>query len=351
MAETGTPQIAGPVNRVFQETLLRNAKARCPYFAGSLPAEVTEHRGTFTALWRRFTNMTPTVSALSEITSESYPFRTGTALAVVDVTAVVSKYGQVVFLTEEVDLINFNGQTEKIVEVLGISAGRSLNRLQRNHLEDNAGLIYAGAATQDSEVADPISLELIRNGNNAINRLDALKFNPMTTGADLQTTTPIRETYIGLTHVDVEEDIRDLGKFTPVEQYASQTGTLPGEFGTSGGIRWVSSTEASIDTTGGADAPAGIRATAGKANLYTSVILGMDAHGSLGLGTRHVKEIYRAGDKLPSVIMINHARGSGGTFDPLNETSTLSWKSWHAPVILNGDWLRGLRHAARTLGT
>ena len=351
MAETGTPEIAGPVNRVFQETLLRNAKARCPYFAGSVAAEIVEHRGTFTALWRRISNMTPTTSALAEITSESYPFRAGTALAVVDVTATVSKYGQVVFLTEEVDLINFNGQTDKIVEVLGISAGRSVNRLQRNHLEDNATLIYAGGANADGEVSDSISLELIRNGNNALQRLDALKFHPSTQGADLHGTTPIRETYIGMCHVDVEEDIRDLGGFTKAELYASQVGLLPGEFGTAGGIRWVSSSEASIDTGAGANAPAGIRATTGNSDLYTSIILGLDAHGSLGLSTRHVKEIYRAGDKLPSVMMIRHNRGSAGAMDPLNEIMTLSWKSWHAPVILNADWLRGFRHATRTLGT
>jgi len=351
MAVTTTTQIAGPVNRIFQETLLRNAKAHCPYYAGSMPAEIMEHRGSFTAIWRRIENMTPTTSALSEITTESYPYRSGTALSVTDYTATVSKYGQVVFLTEEVDLVNFTGQTDKIVEVLGISAGRSLNRLQRNRLEDNATTIYAGGANQDSEVVDAISRNLIKNGNNAIARLDALRFKPMTTGADLHATSPIRQAYIGLCHTDVEEDIRDLEGFIPVERYASQTAIMAEEFGSVGGVRWVCSTEASIDTGSGGNAPAGIRATNNVADLYTSIILGMDAHGSLGLGTRHVKDSYRAGDKLPAVIPINHGFGSAGSMDPLDETSTLSWKSWHGSAILNANWVRALRHAARSLGT
>ena len=352
MTATTTTEIAGPVNRIFQETLLRNAKARCPYFAGSVAADIMAHRGSFTALWRRIENMTPSTTALTEITTESYPTRTGTALSVTDATATVAKYGQVVFLSEEVDLINFSGQTDKIIEVLGISAGRSLNRLQRNILEDNATLIYAGGAAADGDVVDAISMELIRNGNNVLQRNDALKFNEMTQGANLENTTPVRETYIGMCHVDVEEDIRDLsGGFIAVERYASQTGTLPGEFGTAGGVRWVSSSEGSIDTGSGGTAPGGIRNTTNAVDLYTSIIVGIDAHGSLGLDTRHVKDIYRAGDRLPAVMLINKPKGSAGTADPLNEVSTLSWKSWHAGVVLNSAWVRGLRHGARTLGT
>ena len=62
---TTTTQVAGPVNVVFQQTLLRNAKARCPYFVGSVPAEIREHTGSFTAKWRRIENLTPVSSALS----------------------------------------------------------------------------------------------------------------------------------------------------------------------------------------------------------------------------------------------------------------------------------------------
>ena len=75
----------------------------------------------------------------------------------------------------------------------------------------------------------------------------------------------------------------------------------------------------------------------------------MDAHGSLSLDTSLVSEIYNAGDDIPGIIMINKARGSSGVGDPLDEVASLGWKAWHAPVILNSDWLRGIRTAATNL--
>ena len=64
---------------------------------------------------------------------------------------------------------------------------------------------------------------------------------------------------------------------------------------------------------------------------------------------RHIKTIYRSGDKLPGVIMISHARGSAGAADPLNELSSVGYKTWHAAKILNGDWIRTLRHTVSRL--
>ncbi|KKL15165.1 hypothetical protein LCGC14_2508320, partial [marine sediment metagenome] len=345
MAITTTTEIAGPVNRVFQTTLLRNAKPRAPYFIGTMPGELQEHRGTFTALWRRIENLTPTTTALTEDSgTEAYPFRTGESVSVTDVTATVSKYGQVVFLTEEVDLVNFTGQTDKLIEVLGISAGRSLNRLQRNTAEDDLDPVFADAGASNSDVASPMSVGLIRSVVNTLERNTALVFTPETHGDVRQLTTPIQPAYWGICHSDVAVDIADLGSgnrgFKPVETYAGHTATVPGEFGTltvaGTGVRFISTPEASIDADAGAAVGAGIRSTgAVNADIYTTVIYGRDALGSLGFGIEHIKEVYMAGDSLPAVRLINHGRGSAGSMAPLDENTPLAWKAWHASVELN----------------
>ena len=79
------------------------------------------------------------------------------------------------------------------------------------------------------------------------------------------------------------------------------------------------------------------------------MVLGMDAVGSLGFGRQHVREIYRVGDRMPAVTLHSKPKGSAGAADPLDELSSLGWKSWHAGVILNGDWLRVLRHTSSKL--
>jgi hypothetical protein len=63
----------------------------------------------------------------------------------------------------------------------------------------------------------------------------------------------------------------------------------------------------------------------------------------------HVRETYRAGDNLPGVMMIQNARGSAGSADPLHEISTLGWKSWHAGTPLNTAWGRVVRHTTSKL--
>lgn len=349
---TTTTQIAGPVNVIFQQTLLRNAKAHCPYFVGSTPATISEHQGSFTAKWRRIENLTPVTTALSEITGNlSHPVRDSVQPSVTDITKAVSKYGNYILLNEEVDLVNFNGQADKLTEVLGINAGQSLNRLQRNELEDNATLVQANGAANDAATTSKLLKSDIRSVVNTLQRNSATKFTSQTTGSGNTNTSPLRASFWGICHYDVEEDIRDMSGFLPVESYAGQTATEKNEFGAIGGVRFISSEEGSIDADSGG-ANAALRGTTDAAtniDLYTTVIFGMDAVGSLGFGMSHIKECYNAGDNLPAVMMINKARGSSGVADPLNELATMGWKSWHGAKILNSNWIRGIRSGATSL--
>lgn len=332
MALTTTTEIPGPVNVKFQRRLLMNAKTRCPYFLGSDPAEIVENSGSFTAKWRRIENLTPTTTPLSELTGNlSLPTRTGTQPSSNDLTATVQKFGVVIFLTEEADLINFSGQTEKLVEILGINAGQSLNRLQRNELEDNSTIELGGTATTATNITAKIVANDVKKIVNLLQRNDAVKFTPMSLGSTNISTIPQRDAYWGICHVDIEEDIRSFTGFVPVEQYGSQAVTEIGEIGSFGGVRFISTSEASIDVGAGGASAAGVRsATGANTDLYPTVIMGRSHHGSVGLGRRHIKEIYMAGDKLPAVMMIQHAAGSAGTGDPFNEVRSMAWKAWHA---------------------
>lgn len=348
MAITTTTQIAAPVNVVLQREFLEKAKSRCPYFVGSKPASIAEHAGSFTAKWRRYDNLTPVSSALTALTgTESYPFRTAVTASATDITKAVSKYGNHILLNEEVDVVNPSGQSMELAEVMGINAGQSLNRLQRDELEENATQIYANGAA-DANVNTVISATDIKYAVNLIDRNDGMKFTAMTVGSRNIGTAPIRDAYWGICHTDVEYDIRALTGFQDVVTYASQTETANGEFGTVGGVRFVTTSEGSIDANAGTTGGSNVREDGGGsgADLYTVPIFGKAAVGSLGLGMEHVKEIYQAGDNLPGAIMIKKAKGSAGVADPLDELASLGWKSWHGAQILNSNWIYSIRCAA-----
>jgi N4-gp56 family major capsid protein len=357
MAITTTSVISAPVNNVFQQTLLRNAKANCPYFAGSTPAEISEHQGTFTAKWRRIENLTPVTTALAELVgSVVFPTRQEVQPSITDVTATVSKFGNFIFLNEEVDLVNFTGQTDKLMEVLGINAGQSLNRLQRNVLEDNFTAILGGSATTATGISGVatasgfIKRSDIANLNNTLNRNIAMRFTPQTTGSQNIGSTPIRASFLGICHPDTEEDLRTLTGFNSVETYAGQIKTYDGEIGHVGGVRFISTPESSIDVTTGTGATSSAttagRSTATRYDVYNTPVYGQDAVGSVGFAFEHIKETYMAGDKLPGVQVISKARGSAGAADPLNELGSIGWKSWYAGVVLNSAWGRTLRHSS-----
>lgn len=361
MPLTTTTEIAGPVDVKFQVQLLRNAKALAPYFLGTTPAEISTHGGTFTAKWRTIANLSPVTTPLAELTgSVAFPTRTGVQPTVTDITATVAKFGNFIFLNEEVDLLNFNGQTAKLTELLGMNAGQSLNRLQRNIAEDNLAVILTGTASVATDLSgasggsEDLSLSSIADATNAITRLDALKFLPQTTGDRNIGTSPIRTSYWGICHVDATETLRTLTGFQSIETYANQTQTAMGEVGAVGGVRWIETTEATIDasagdTVTGSATQSGRTSGSNRVDIYNSIVFGKDCLGSLGFGTRHVKESYTIGDKLPAVMVISHPKGSAGAGDPLNEISTMGWKSWHTGLVLNSDWGRVIRHVVNRL--
>ena len=351
MAYTTQTEIPNAVNVIVQSILLKNAKARCPYFLGSTPAEIMRHGNSFTARWRDYGNLTPTTTPLTPLTgTPAYPTRTGSQATVTNVDAVVQKYGDFLTLNEEVVVVNMTAQAAKFAEILGIQAGRSLNRLQRNELEDNSVIRYANGVANDAAVITAIAQNDIDFVVNALHNNSAMTFTPMSTGSANTQTLPILPAFWGICHVDVAHDVKGLTGFRPVSEYAGQVATANGEFGytpsAGAGVRWVMTEEGSIDVDAGG-AAGSLRSNLGtSADLYSPVIFGTDYHGSVGFGEQHIQEIYQAGDPLPAVQLISHGPGTAGTADPLDEVSTTGWKSWHAAKVLKAIWGRAIRVGA-----
>lgn len=350
-------ELPKPLNAVFQQTLLRNAQVRAPYFAGTVAGTLVRQNGSNVAMWRRIENLTPTTTALSELQGvASYmQGRNAAALSVTNVTATLSKYGNFVILNEEVDLFNFPGQFRKILQVIGINAGQSLNRLQRDIGEDNATLINAGGVASDGLISSKITIDQIKLAVNTLDKNSAMTFTPMTTGSTNIGTVPINPSFWSLCHPDVAVDVTGLTGFVSVEKYAGQTQTVMGEFGTitvaGKALRFISSEDAGVDAGAGAAgaASADLNGTSDNVDLYTTLVYGQDALASVGLGQAHTDGVYRAGDELEAVDVIVKGPAGTGTSDPFNEITTVAWKAWHTGAVLNGNWVRGLRSGATDL--
>lgn len=348
-------ELQKPINVVFEQTFLRRAQQLAPYFAGTMPGSISKQMGTSTIKWRRIEQETPSTTALTELTGNA-TFMMGRDADVptfTDITATLAKFGQFYIVNEEVDLFNPNGTAAELVAVLGESAGRSLNQLMRDIEEDNSTQRFAANVAATVNVNTVVSVGDLNRVINELTVNSTRVFMPLTEGNTSIGTAPILWSYWAICHPDVAVDVAALDGFKSVETYAGQTVIANGEFGyyslAGRGVRFIMTEDASIDLGAGAVGGTDVRETASDADIYTIVIYGKDAFGSVGLGMRHTDGIYRAGDNTGGWELIFHNRGSGGIADPFNEISTLAWKAWFAGAVLNTDWSRALRVAVTDL--
>lgn len=353
---TDTPILQKPVNAVFNQVFLRRAQQNCPYFAGTMPGTLITQGGSDVIKWRRIEQETPTVTPLAELTTTSswMQGRSADTPTITDVTATMAKYGQFYIVNEEVDLYNPSRTGTELVAVLGESAGRSLNQLMRDVVEENSTQRYAGNVASDGAVISAVAVGDLNYAINELTRNSARTFAPMTTGTQNIGTAPILPSYWAVMHPDVAYDVAGLSGFKSVETYAGQTATVMGEFGyyarAGRGVRCLMSEDASIDTgTGATISSADLRTASANVDLYTIVIYGQDAFGSVGLGEQHTDGVYRAGDNTGGWELIYHDKGSAGSGDPFNEVRTLAWKAFFSGAVLNANWSRAVRCGATRL--
>lgn len=349
-------ELTKPVNAVFQQTFLRRAQQTCPYFTGTAPGQLNKMQGTSTIKWRRIEQETPSTTALTELTTTAsfMMARDADTPTFTDVTANVAKYGQFYIVNEEVDLYNPNGTTDELVAVLGESAGRSLNQLMRDIMEDNSTQRYAANVASTGAVH---AIMVVGDLNRVINELSVNAARPFTAiggGSQNVGTVPILPSFWALCHPDVAYDVAGLTGFQSVEKYAAFASIAPGEFGyysrAGFGVRFIQSQDASKDAaTGAALSGADLNTQSGLTTTYATVVFGQDAFGSVGLGKKHTDGTYMAGDNTGGWEMIFHPRGSGGISDPFNEVGTLAWKAFFAGAVLNSAWSRSIRTGATNL--
>ena len=343
--------------------LLSAARQKLPFFNGTLPAALERNQGSMTAKWRRIENLSSATTALGEFSGTAAAFlgRSAVQPSVTDVTKEIKKYGNLVLTTEELDLFNVNSRNVQLMETLGANAGLSLNLIAQTEF-DLASLVryctgVAGGGANDSAVTSAVLASDIKWAVNKLNANSAMLFTPQTGGSQNVGTVPVRQSYYGICHVDVEEDIRAVTGFIPVEQYGGYAETMPFEFGAVGGVRWcsteiipVTSNVTGATTSTGSQVLRGLGVNGGY-DVYSSYVYGQEAVGSLGLGNMFAttsSEMYDPKNP-PGVLPIYHAPGSSGIFDPYNEMASLAWKAWAAFKILNSNWIVKIRSGASKL--
>lgn len=352
MPVSDTSDLPLAVNNIISRNFIERGIPHAAYLTGATPGIVTRGQDTATVKWRGMDAINPdpnggtaAPSALTELTSTAYGMgRTSKALSDTTKTATLSKYGEYVEITEEVDIFTDETFLLEITAVLGEAAGKAVNRLQRDELETNLTVRYASGVASTGVVASALTKNDIKYAVNQIARENARTFTPMGLGSQNTNTTPIAPAYWLFTHYDVAEDIEGFSGFKPAEEYAQSVNIAPGEFGAiragAAAVRCIATSEASIDAGLGASGAgsAGLRGTSDNADIYSTVIIGQGAHGAAAFGTPWRDGIFMVDENLENVDLIFKSRGSAGTADPFNEIATSAYKLWHKPKVLQAGF-------------
>lgn len=332
-----------PINFQLMRMLLLTAKVRAPFFAGTNQGILQKNAGTASVKWERIENLAKATTPLTEINGASLtvPTRQGVVPTITPITATMLKYGNVIQLTEELELMSVNARAMKFMVTLGENAGASYNEIMAAVYATATQVRFGGGVGAITSIVTAMSANDIKYAVNLINRQGGQKFKPDGFGSQNVGTSPIRASYLGICHVDVEEDIRGITDFVSVESYGGYTETFADEIGHVNGVRWLATEEDSlINDDAGTTSASGFRGTSDVLNdVYDSYVIAMDAVGSVGLGEQHTNDIYRTGDRIPTIEVIQHSAGSSGVADPLNEVSTIGWKGWLVGKVLNATWI------------
>lgn len=307
MATTTTSQVDPEVNLFFDNILLDRHQ---PYFVHGYFAQERRipQKNSKTAIFRRFDNLADALTPLTEGVTPS-----AEQVSKFDITAVVSQYGNVVQLSDDVIITVQDETSNEVADMLAQNANSTYDKIIRNMLVASASQIDCLNGVNGNAVTEVTSIDMelavdYLEGNNA------KKMAPNIEGRDAFGTAPVWQAYWMIISTDLRSDFKALSNFLPTAAYPRQQSVLEAEFGSVDEVRLVKTSEAYKDTS----SPA----------IYSNFLFGANAYGRIAIDAQ-------------SMEMIIKPLGEGE--DPLNQRQSMGWKGRLGAVILDDSWVVNLR--------
>ena len=260
--------------------------------------------------FRKYTSLSTATTPISEGVTPA-----GSQLAKTDLTAVVSFYGDFVHISDEVDLINQDAVLTEASELLGEQMGETRDELMKDVLEATASSTNASSGTNGQTPTEVTQADVKAIVKTLLGNKAKMITSVMAAGTG-QGTTPVRSSFFGIAHTDLINDLEDVADFLSTSKYPSQSSILEAEWGATGNVRWLVTTNAS-------------KTASASPDTYLLQIIGQNAYATTSIDGGVAKNIVKA-------------FGSGGTSDPLNQRATSGWKMPWVGRILNDNFMHAL---------
>ena len=240
--------------------------------------------------FRKFASLPKALTALTEgVTPE------GKKLSATSIEAEVSQYGDYVTLSDMLDMTAIDPIIVEATKAIGRQAGLTLDTITRNVLQSGTNVMYCpkgdGTAVTSRAGLDNtcrLTVDVVNRAVAFLKKNNAPKING---------------DYVAIIHPLVAYDLMSDERWIDAHKYAQPENIYEGEIGKIGGVRFIESSEAKCYAGG----------------VFGCLFIAAGAYG--------ITEI--TGGGLETIVK---QRGAGE--DPLNQRSTVGWKSTKVAEIL-----------------
>ena len=288
---TGDSGLSAENKMFYDKTLIAEAQANLVNDQFGQKRDIPKNGGKKIE-FRKFASLPKAMTAITEGVTPD-----GKKLSVTAIEAELNQYGDYIVMSDVLDLTAIDNVVVEATKIIGRQAGLTLDTVTRNVLQSGTNVYYCPKA-DGSEVDSRAGLDnTCQLTVDAVKRAAAiLKASnaPMIDGA-----------YVAIVHPYAAYDLMSDPEWVDAYKYANPENLYKGEIGKIAGVRFVESSEALI----------------AEGGVFCTLVLGANAYGTTNV----------TGGGLETIIK---QLGSSGVSDPLNQRSSVGWKSMKTAEIL-----------------
>ena len=303
---TTTTQVDPEVGIYFDNVLLDRHQ---PYYVHGFFSQQRRipQKNSKSAIFRRFENLSDALTPLSEGVTPNPE-----QVTKFDVTAVVSQYGKVVQLSDDVIVTVQDQTSNEVADMLAQNNASTYDKLVRNMLVATSSQIDC-LNGQNSNAITELTVTDVERAVDYLMTNNGKKMSPNIDPVMAIGSMPVWAAYWMIINTDLRTNVKQLGNFIPTSSYPRQQSVLESELGSLDEVRVVMTSEA--------------YKTSAATPVYSNLMFAANAYGTLMIDDQ-------------SLEMIIKPLGAGE--DSLNQRSTMGWKGRFGATILDDSWVINL---------
>lgn len=246
-----------------------------------------------------------------------------------DVSVQMGQYGDLFEISDRVADMSEDPVLANAAMLLGEQAAETKELILWGVLRAGTSVFYSGTSSPSarSDVNDTITLNLQRAVVRLLKSQRAKTITSIVSASPKFGTEAVAPSFVAVGHTDLEQDIRDMDGFTPVERYGNFSPISPYEIGKIEQVRYILSPVLAPFVGAGSATTNGMVNDGTNVNVYPIIYFGQNAYGHVPLKG--------AGAMSPKVIN----PGTISPSDPLGQRGYVGWKMYYAALILNQSWI------------